>query len=235
MQRFFILFSALLPFLISAQSRIKTPDFAVKGFVGIPQTISSNMFRTAFSGVYSLGASVDFRAFDNFFVGLGIKNTRFKNNEGLFASQSYPELDPVSGKPTGKILLYNTRLDLSSGFVRFGYNKYFERGYLSYALNVGVSMANYTRVIDSKAPENMPSVATSFQCGFLQPEISYNFLTDGRLNFSILTSYNILIKKFDPKAPRFNGIAEIRTAKNNMPISWLNLGFGFTVILGKLK
>jgi len=219
----------------NAQNIKRTAPYSIKGFVGIPRAVSSKMFRTAFNGVYEVGISANFRAFSNFYVGFGANNTHFQNNKGLFASRAFIETNPSTGKPTGKIRPYNTRLNCLGGFLKIGYDQFFEKAYISYALDAGLFAGEFQNINMTGSPENLPLSPARFQAPYLQPEITSNFYTDGPLTFSILFSYGILLKKFDPKAPHFNGIQEISEASNKFPMSWVNIGFGFAILLGNLK
>jgi hypothetical protein len=67
----------------------------------------------------------------------------------------------------------------------------------------------------------------------LQPEIAVNFLTDRRLSFSIILSYTTLFYFYDPKAPRFNQFEEINDLSNKAVMGWINIGFGFNILINK--
>ncbi len=235
MRHLFIFIFILSFAAMSAQGFKRTAPFSVKAFIGIPRTISSKMFRTAFNGVYEVGLSANFRTFSNFYVGAGINNTHFQNNKGVFASKVFIETDPITGKATGKISTYNTRLNCLGGFIKIGYDQFFEKAYISYALDAGLFGCSYQNVNEAGSLENLPLGARNFQSPFLQPEITSNFYTDGPLSFSLLFSYGILFKKFDPKAPQFNAIQTINEKSNKLPVSWINIGFGCSVLLGSLK
>jgi hypothetical protein len=230
---FWILMTAFIS--LNAQVLKRTAPFSIKAFVGIPRAVSSSMFRTAFNGVYEVGLSVNFRTFSNFYVGFGANNTHFQNNKGVFATRSFIETDPVTGKPNGKIRPYNTRLNCIGGFIKLGYDKFYEKAYISYALDAGLFSCTYQNVNLTGSAQNLPLTPTNFQAPYLQPEITSNFYTDGPLSFSILFSYGILLKKFNPKAPHFNDIQEISEKSNKLPISWINIGFGCAILLGDLK
>jgi hypothetical protein len=188
------------------------------------------MFRTAFNGIYEGNISVNARLFGNFFAGIGYQNSHFQNSKNVFETKI--AIDP-SGK-TASLVAYNTRLDGHGGFIKIGYDKFFEKGYFSYVLNIGYMSCNYNRVIGDTSAANVPFVSQKFGAAYLQPELAVNFLTDGRLTFSILFSYATMFHNFDPKAPRFNHLAEINESKNKYFISWINIGFGFNVLLGKM-
>lgn len=235
MRRWFILSGILLPLFFFSQGRDKrSAPFTVRYNIGIPKSISSQKFRTAFNGVFESNLSVNARLFSNFIVGVGYQYTHFQNNKEVFAY--YKAKDP-KGNNTGATLSYNTRLAGNAGFIKIGYDQFFERGFATFALNAGYNLVHYKNVVNDTsskaAAENLPYVGTSFSTPYLQPELSVSFMADRSLTFSLLFSYTTLLYKFDPKAPRFNGIGELKDKSNNYFISWINIGFGCTVLLGK--
>lgn len=234
MQHKLIAFFIVLTVCLNAQSLKRTPPFTIKGTVGIPQSVSSSMFHTAFSGVYDVGLNVNARAFSNFYVGLAMRNLRFQNNKKIFDGIQNTVVTSATGGQTIIVNKYETKLNCVGAAIRLGYDQFFEKVYVSYGLETGVFSGNYLNVNENNAVENLPRVAKVFTSPYVQPDIALNFYADGRLNFSVLFGYGVMFKKFDPKAPQFNGIGEIRERKNNMPISWVNIGFGFSVLLGDI-
>lgn len=227
---FYILF--FLSFSLFCQNPKRNAPFSIRGNIGIPSTISSEMFRTAFGGVYEYNLSVNARLFDNFFVGFGYQNSHFQNKKGLF--DHYLFKDPNSDPP-GKTVPYNTRLNGHAGFIKLGYDHFFDKGYLSFCLNTGVMACTYQNVNKDTSLANRPYGAVKFNAPYLQPEIAVNFLTDGNLSFSIMLSYATMLYHFDPNAPRFNHIEEVNSKSNSYVMSWINIGFGFNILLGKNK
>jgi hypothetical protein len=212
----------------SQEKEKKNALVTIRGNIGIPKSISSQMFRTSFNGVYETNLSVCARLFSNFHAGLGYQNSHFQNNKKIFVFYSVPPGQQTSGHS----LSYNTRLLCHAGFVRLGYDKFFsEKGYMSFALNTGVLYGKYLNVIRDSSAFNMPFVSTDFTTQYLQPEISINFIAEKLLSFSVMISNTYLFHHFDPKAPRFNHFREINTTRNRSNISWLNLGFGFNILL----
>jgi hypothetical protein len=221
----------LLSFGLSAQTIKRTAPYSLRGSVGIPRTLASGMFRTAFNGVYEVSLSANARIFGNFFVGIGAQNTNFVNNKNVFKTKIF--IDNTAGKAVA--IAYDTHLNCIGGFMKIGYDKFFEKGYFTFALNTGFMDAKYQNVNPDMAKENQPFAAQKFQSAYLEPEVSVNFLTDGRLTFSMLFCYGSMVKKFDPKAPRFAGVSEVSSKSNKLPMMWVNIGFGFSVLLGDLK
>lgn len=203
--------------------------FTIRGNIGIPRTISSQMFHTCFNGVYEANLSVNARVTDNFFIGLGYQNTGFQNNKKIFTYYQAP------GKIYGS-LSYNTRIMAQATFIKLGYDKFFSpTAYMSYGLNGGYMLFNYTNVQLDTNIANRPYGATSVIVPYAQPEMSVNFTVDEKqqLALSIFLSYTTQFSHFDPKAPRFNHFEEVKNKNNGYFVSWFNIGFGFSVLLNR--
>jgi hypothetical protein len=214
----FLLFSQT----IFSQGKIKNSFFTIRGNIGIPKVISSSQFRKSFTALYEGNVSVNLRVFDNFYTGLGYQNTLFKNND--FFKQIYFNTS----------IPYNTRLNSNGVFLKLGYDNFFSKTkYASYSLNSGLSFLNYYNVNQDSSIANKPYGLTKFSAPYLQPEVSINFIVDKTLSFSLMISYTTLFYRFDPKAPRFNQIEEIKKRSNVYVMTWINIGFGFTVLLNK--
>jgi hypothetical protein len=220
MKRVFIVLFFISTICFSQKIDKQNAKFTVRGNIGIPRTISSSMFQTAFSGVAEGNLSFNVRLFNNFFVGLGYQMSYFQNNKFLkfqYFNNSIP---------------YNTRFTGNGGFVKLGYDQFFsEKGYMSYSINSGVMQYNYSFVNLDTNINNKPYGKLLFLSPYVQPEISANFIVDNTLSFSIMLSYTTVFDKFDPKSPRFNHFNEIRSASNKYYMSWLNIGFGFNVLI----
>jgi hypothetical protein len=214
---------------LSQEKGKTTTPVTVRGIIGIPRTISSQMFRTSFSGVYEANLSLNARVFNNFFVGLGYQNSHFQNNKKVFVYYQVPS----SQKTAGATLSYNTRVTGHGGFLKIGYDKFFDKGFVSYSLNAGYVKMIYSNVNDDTSKVNLPFAPKFFSAPYVQPEIAINFMADRSLTFSLIFSYNTIFYTFDPKAPRFAHIPQVEASSNNYMISWINIGFGFNVLIGK--
>ncbi|MDO8998725.1 MAG: hypothetical protein Q7W45_03095 [Bacteroidota bacterium] len=196
--------------------------FTIRGNIGIPRVIGSQMFRTTFAGLYEANLSANVKLFDNFFIGVGYQNTQFQNNKFLkfqYFNASIP---------------YNTRL-LSSGiFLKLGYDKFFsDKNYASFSLNSGLMLNEYFNVNADTSKSNKPFGLLNFTAPYVQPEVSLNFTVEKHLSFSILLSYTTMFYKYDPKAPRFNQFQEVKDSRNRYFMNWINIGFGFNILLNK--
>jgi len=227
--RLFVFYILSLAALSAHAQKVKRNSLVtIRGNIGIPRTLTSEMFRTAFDGVYEYNLSVNARMANIFFVGAGYQNTQFQNNKDVFAHYQFKDPNNSSNS-----LPYNTRLMGHAGFLKLGVDKFFEKGYMSYCLNAGVMACSYQKVHADTSVANRPYPSTKFNAPYIEPEVSVNFLTDGNLGFSIMLSYATMLAHFDPKAPRINHIEEVNSKSNSYVMSWINIGFGFTVLLGK--
>jgi hypothetical protein len=215
-----IICSSLLTF--SQKEGQENALFTIRGNIGIPRVVGSQMFRTCFAGLYEGNLSLNVRLFSNFFVGVGYQNTQFQNNKFLkfqYFNASIP---------------YNTRLLCNGTFVKLGYDKFFsDKGYATFSLNSGLMLNNYFNVNADTALSNRPYGILDFSAPYFQPEVSINFIVEKHLAFSIMLSHTTMVSKFDPKAPRFAHFQEVKDAKNGSFMNWINIGFGFTILLDK--
>jgi hypothetical protein len=223
MKRTLIAFSLLFSlFGFSQKEGQENAFFTIRGNLGIPRVVGSQMFRTCFAGLYEGNLSLNLRLFNNFFAGAGYQNTQFQNNKFLKFTYFRAEIP------------YNTRMMSHSGFIKLGYDKFFsDKGYTTFALNTGMMFNNYFNVNEDTSKANKPFVLQEYSAPFVQPEVSVNFIVEKHLAFSIMLSYTTLFTKFDPKAPRFAHFETVSDARNRYYMNWINIGFGFTILLDK--
>lgn len=204
--------------------------FVIRTSAGIPKPITSNLFRKSFNGFYDLGISFNFRTVGNFYFGIGYQNVFFKNNEYL-KRQVYNASIP-----------YDTRLLSDIPFVALSYDKFFKsNAYVTYGLSYGYILGKYTNVNEDTSVKNKPLISNSFSGQYIKPEVSFNFIDKDNtwVSFSVRVSYTTLLYNYDPKAPRFNHFEinnpDGRTYSNRYYMSWLTVGFGINVLLGRTK
>jgi hypothetical protein len=229
MKRAFFILVFCLPLLFTAQEIKKLNSrVTLRGNIGIPQIFGSKMFRTSFSGVLESGLSVNIRAVSNFYIGGGYQYTGFSVNKKDWAIYY---LNPQN---TSTSVFYKTTLVGNSGFLKFGYDYFFSNiGYVSYGVNAGYMSAVYSKILPDTSAPNRPFMPTSFSAPYLQPELAFNFLAEKHVSFSIMLSYTTLFYRFDPRAPRFNHVGEVREERNRANMNWLNISIGFNILLGK--
>ncbi len=205
------------------QKKKQNPPFTIRGNIGIPKVLSSERFRTAFSAVVQGNISANLRLFDNFYAGVGYEYCSFQNNKKEWSAQIVTKSGAV---------YYKTNLIGHGGFLKLGYDNFFsEIGYASYSLNTGFMSLHYTGAFPDSSAANQPFVSTKFSAPYVQPEIAVHFLAEKGVSFSVFLGYTTLFYKFDPKAPRFNAIGKVTEKRNNYVMSWLNIGFGFNILI----
>jgi hypothetical protein len=223
-----------LPFLLCAQDapiKKENAPFIIKAHVAIPKTITSNQFRQSFNGFYEADFSLNIKLTGNFYLGVGYQNSYFQNNQFL------------KQKVFNASIPYNTRLIGDCPFVKLSYDKFLkQRIYINYSLNYGYMLARYSNINEDTSAQNKPFGPKTFTGQYIQPEVSFNFIIpgegaslDGRLAFSVIFSYTTLFCKYDPKGPRFNQFDEVNTKSNHYFMSWLAVGFGINILIGKNK
>src|SRR3954469_13327924 len=81
----------LIPAMFFSQGRGQyNSKFTIRGNLGIPKPLSSQMYTKSFTGVYETNVSFNARLFDNFYAGLGYQNSQFQNNKKVFVYYSPP-------------------------------------------------------------------------------------------------------------------------------------------------
>lgn len=220
---FLIVFFGCTSLFMAQNAKQENAPITIRGVIGIPRATSSEQFRKSFAGLYEANLSVNFRLPKNLFAGAGYQSTFFKNN------------DAIKYKYFNANIPYNTQLIGNSGFIKFGYDHPFSKGFFSFSLNAGYSFFHYENVNQDTSVANRPYVDTKFTAPYLQPEIAVSFLADRLLSFSILLSYTTLFYHYDPKAPRFNQFEEINDLSNTYVMSWINIGFGFNILINRKK
>lgn len=206
--------------VFSQKTDQRNSRFSIRGNVGIPKAISSQMYRTSFAGLYEANLSGNMRMFDNFYVGVGYQNSHFQNNRFL-RQQIFNASVP-----------YNTRCVANGAFIRLGYDKFFsETGYVGYAINTGYAMCNYININPDTSLANRPYGPERFNAVFMQPEMSVNFVVEQTMAFSFYFSYNTLFSKFEPRSPRFNQFQQVSEKGNRYVISWFTFGVGFSILI----
>ena len=202
----------------------ENPPFIIKINAGIPRTISSQMFRKSFTGVYEGGISLNFKLLKNFYMGVGYLRTDLRN------------VDSLKFKVFNAKLPYNTHLIGSSPYVKLTFDKFYKKNiFVDYSISYGYMLVNYINVNEDTTAKNKPFVPQNFSSHFIQPEVSANFIIDDYIAFSLLLNYTTLFYKFDPKAPRFNQFELVNKKSNKYYMSWFTLALGINVLIGKGK
>jgi len=223
MRKILIVIFILSCFTGFSQQKKQNPPFTIRGNIGIPKIVSSKKFKTGFSAVVQGNISANLRLFDSFYAGLGYDYCSFTNNKKEWAAQITT--------PQGSVY-HKTYLTGHAGFLKVGYDYFFsDIGYVSCSINSGYMKLNYTSIFPDSSDSNQPFVSTEFSAPYVQPEIAIHFLAEKAVSFSVFLGYTTLVYTFDPKAPRFNHIEVVKDARNNYYMSWINIGFGFNILI----
>lgn len=204
---------------LKSYSKITLPRVSIRASCTVPKIISSKAYRTSYSGIYDGQVSVNFRVAGNINVGLGYKSA-------LFTPQLYFRQKGL-----------NTKLQVHDGFLKFGYDHMFSRGFVAFSIDGGYSYNKYTNVIfihDSLNGKN----PTDFASFFLRPEIAVNFLVEENFAFGFIFAYNYCLYKYDTSYNGFGSYADSKSTSNNIiyegtsygnkaNIGWFSFGFGF--------
>lgn len=205
----------------------ESANITIRGYVGIPRAVGSKMFSKAFRGVYETSLNINFKIVKNTFVGLGYFNNLFEANPTVFVKYQAP-----AKKGGGATIPYDTQMSNNGAYIKVGYDKFVTQEiYTTVSVNTGYMFSNYSRIIPDSSSANQPFVKSNFGAIFFQPELSAHFITEKILSFSLNIGHTTLFKKFDPKAPRFNQVQEVRDMRNNAPMNWLSISFGFAVLI----
>lgn len=190
------------------------PKFSIRANVGIPKIASSAQFRNSFTGVITADASVNYKLFSDFFVGLGYSYTYFK-------CQKYFR-DPLRDN-------INTTLQMQNGYLKIGYDKFFsDNGFATFSLNLGYNVSDY-KSVRYKNDSLMGKYPTQFKTAFIEPMIGLYLMVDPNFAIGGHLSYNYNFSQFNPLHPQFNqwGPYGYSTLSNKWNISVVTLGFGF--------
>jgi len=200
--------------------------FVIKANTGIPKPITSNMFRKSFNGFYDMNISFNLRTVGNVYFGIGYQNIFFKNNAFLKAQVFNAKIP------------YDTRMLGDCAFATLSYDRFIkERAFVNYAFTYGYIVARYTNVNNDTSSFNQPLINKEFAAQYIKPEVSFNFIDKDNpwVSFCVSIAYTTLLYKYDPKAPRFNHFQELRDLSNRYFASWLTVGFGVNILLGRSK
>lgn len=214
----FILINYLVSF--SQDKAPVLPKFSIRTNIGIPKIASSSQFRNSFSGVITADASVNYKVYSNFFIGLGYSYTYFK-------CQKYFR-DPLHDN-------INTTLQMQNGYLKIGYDKFFsDNGFATFSLNAGYNVSEY-RSVRYKNDSLRWKYPTQFNSVFIEPMIGLYFIVDPNFAIGGHLSYNYNFSQFNPLNPQFNqwGPDGYTKISNKWNMSVVTLGFGFYYGLAK--
>lgn len=214
--KYFLSYILAFSYLVSSsqESMPELPRFSIRANVGIPKITSSKQFRNSFSGVITSDASVNYRLFSNFTVGVGYSYTYYK-------CQKYFR-DPLRDN-------INTNLQTHGGYLKLGYDKFFSpSGFATFSMNMGYSSSAYGSV-RYKHDSLIGKYPTSYSNAFVEPMIGIYFIVEPNFAIGGHLSYNYNFVQFNPLEPQFNewGPPGYVSLSNKWNSSLITLGFGF--------
>ncbi len=221
---YFCLFIQLISFAQSTKIDKKNAAFTIRGSGGVPASFSSNMFKFGFKGVYEFDITVNYKLFDNFHIGLGYRQTLFKNNPKYFTYYKDPR--------TTFTIPYDTRFQVQSFILNLGYDHFFtDKFYITYNIQSGIANSQFLKVIQDTSFYNRPYQPSDYQSPFIKAQGTFNFIVEPKLSFNFYFGYQSLLFNYDPRSSRMNQYEELRNKSNKQGIAWLSFGFGFNVLL----
>ncbi len=190
--------------------------FSIRFATTLPAPVSNAVLRTKFRGIYEANLSFNLRLATNFFAGFGFK-------DGLLG------IDGNVPNPKTNLTL-NTKMQMYTGYVKVGYNKYHtENVFSTFACNIGYNSSFFTNVVNV----NSPILDKTFTSVLVEPEYSLNFAIEDNFSIGIFVSYNYMPTAFSPANIAFQDVTSITGLKTNSPTGIINFGFGFYYGMGK--
>jgi hypothetical protein len=230
---FYTLFFVLVVFVANAQDkdiddydaaierrRVHTDSkeslFSTRFSTTLPTPVSNAVLRQKFRGIYEMNLSLNLRLATNFFAGLGFK-------DGLMGLNSIPN-------PANNLDL-NTKMQLYTGYVKLGYNKFHtENIYSTFAVNIGYNSSKFTGVVN---PKKETDLVTTFNSMLIEPEYSLNFAIEENFSIGMFLSYNYMPTVFNPANIALQDVTSLAGLKQTSATGILNFGFGFYYGVGK--
>ena len=196
-------------------SDFKESLFAVRFSSTLPAPVSNAVLRTKFRGIYEMNLSLNIRLTNSFFAGFGFKN-------GLLGLNSIP--NPNTSLPL------QTKMQLNTGYVKLGYNKFHtENVFSTFAVNVGYNSSVFTGIVDVKSPV----LDKTFSSVLIEPEYSINFAVEENFAIGIFVSYNYMPTAFSPVNIALQDVTSLSGLKTSTATGIINFGFGFYYGFGK--
>lgn len=181
---------------------------------GVPNPITSQLFRKKFIGIYEANLSVNIRIGNYAYIGAGYKNALFSvSNRTKFEN--------------------HTKMQMNTAYLRAGYDKYHSgKVFSSVYMNLGYAMSVYTSVPDMDNNPHDLHVAAAF----LQPTYSINFFAEERMTLGFYAGYNYMLWQFNPDQINLAATEpNIKDFKNKSNASYWIIGLEMYIGLGKQK
>ena len=192
----------------------KIHPFSIRLSSGVPNPLSSELYRKNFIGIYEVNLSFNFRIGKYFYTGIGGNNSLLSlSNRTRFGAK--------------------TKMQSFAVFIRNGYDYYHSKKiFSSFFLVSGYKKGFYTGILNlEKKPRN-----PNFEFFYLQPGYSINFFSEERLTLGFYAALQGMFWKFNPDQVNLSDAGvEVSKFKNNQNAGFWIIGLEMYIGLGKTK
>jgi hypothetical protein len=192
----------------------KIHPFSIRISAGVPNPVSSELFRKSMIGIYEFNILAATRIGNYFYAGLGFNNSLLSlSNRTKYSAK--------------------TKMQSYGVFGRIGYDYYHSnKVFSSFFINAGYKKGFYTGILNlDKKPQN-----PNFEMAFFQPGYSINFFSEERLTLGFYIAGQMMFWKYNPEQLNLSdsGI-EITKYKNESNTGFWIIGLEMYIGLGKQK
>ncbi len=190
----------------------KIHPFSIRLSAGVPNPISSELFRKNFIGIYEANLSFNLRIGRYFYSGIGANNSLLSlSNRTRFGSK--------------------TKMQSIAVFIRNGYDYYHSKKiFSSFFLVTGYKKGFYTGILNlDKKPQN-----PNFEFFYLQPGYSINFFSEERLTLGFYAAIQGMFWQFNPDQVNLSDAGvEVSKFSNNQNAGFWIIGLEMYIGIGK--
>lgn len=190
----------------------KIHPFSIRLSSGVPNPLSSELFRKSFIGIYEANLSFNFRLGRYFYTGIGANNSLLSlSNRTRFGSK--------------------TKMQSFAVFIRNGYDYYHSKKiFSSFFLVTGYKKGFYTGILNlDKKPQN-----PNFDFFYLQPGYSINFFSEERLTLGFYAALQGMLWQFNPDQVNLSDAGvEVSKYNNNQNAGFWIIGLEMYIGIGK--
>lgn len=169
---------------------------------GIPNPVSSQLFRKKFIGVYEVSGCLNVKLSKSFSIGAGYENS----------------LMSVSNRLRFGV---KTKMQTHTGFGRISFNRFHRNTVFSTLfLNAGYSSLLFTDVVclDNQVPKK------NFNYYFLEPGYSLNFFAEENMTLGFFLTYTLTNFRFNPYSICLEDWTSLDGFNNQKNYSYLSFG-----------
>lgn len=181
---------------------------------GVPNPLSSSLFRKSMIGIYEVNVITAARIANYWYAGIGFHNSLLSlSNRTKFNAK--------------------TKMQSYGVFLRVGYDYYHsQKIFSSFFIHAGYKKGFYTGILNLEQKPQNPN----FEMTFVQPGYSINFFSEERLTLGFYLALQQMFWKFNPEQINLteSGI-EISKYKNTANSGFWILGLEMYIGIGKQK